>query len=102
MDIERLTWHRFPQLPETTNRQDKPEKSEKDQDFGDTLKTFLKEVNQLQAEAADHVEALVTGETVDIHDVMIAMEKASVSFEMVMEIRNKILEAYQELIRTQV
>ncbi|RMD97605.1 MAG: flagellar hook-basal body complex protein FliE [Calditrichaeota bacterium] len=78
------------------------EKAQNLDSFADTLKSFLKDVNQLQTEAADNVEALISGETVDVHDVMIAMEKASVGFEMVMEIRNKLLEAYQELMRTQV
>jgi len=70
--------------------------------FVDTMKSFLKEANTLQTNAADQVESLISGETTDVHDVMIAMEKASVSFEMVMEIRNRMLEAYQEIMRTQV
>ncbi len=80
-----------------------PRKTDGDgKNFADTIKSFLKEANQLQENAAEEVEALIAGETTDVHDVMIAMQKASVSFEMVMEIRNKMLEAYQELMRTQV
>jgi len=80
----------------------KARKSAPKESFADMMKNFLQEVNQLQKEAGDHVEALLSGETVDLHDVMIAVEKASVSFELVMEVRNKLLEAYQELLRTQV
>ncbi len=91
----------FPQLQRFKLDEGKNQQAQ-GQSFAETLKSFLRDVNQLQKEAGEHVEALVSGETVDIHDVMIAVEKASVSFEMVMEIRNKILEAYQELLRTQV
>lgn len=91
-------WHPFPRI----RTLDEPSAKTEGKSFAEMMKGFLKDVNQLQTEAADHVEALVAGENVDLHDVMVAMEKASVSFEMVMEIRNKILEAYQELMRTQV
>ena len=44
----------------------------------------------------------LTGEIENVHDVMIAVEKAGISFEMLMEIRNKMIEAYHELMRMQV
>jgi len=44
----------------------------------------------------------VKGEAVDLHDVMVAVEKAKTSFELLMEIRNKTVSAYQELMRMQV
>ena len=70
--------------------------------FGETLKQFLSDVNQLQLEANEQMQKLAAGEVENLHDVMIAVEKANVSFELLMEIRNKILEAYQELMRMQV
>ena len=103
MDISRLKIDALSEFPQRRLQvEERNEDKAQGKSFAETLKSFLHDVNQLQSEAADHVEALVAGETVDIHDVMIAVEKASVSFEMVMEIRNKILEAYQELMRTQV
>ncbi len=82
--------------------QNKESKDSDSANFVDSMKSFLKEANTLQMHAANQVESLISGETTDVHDVMIAMEKASVSFEMVMEIRNRMLEAYQEIMRTQV
>jgi flagellar hook-basal body complex protein FliE len=72
------------------------------QSFQQVLKEFIKDVNELQLEAGEAVEKAVTGEINDIHDVMIAVEKAKTSFELLMEVRNKMLEAYKELMRLQV
>jgi len=71
-------------------------------DFGETLKSFIEEVNHLQKEAGYSIEKLAAGEINDVHEVMVAVEKASVSFELMMEIRNKIVDAYRELMRMQV
>lgn len=70
--------------------------------FGNVLKQSIDEVNRLQHEADQAITALATGESVSVHDTMIAMEKADVSFRLMMEVRNKIVEAYQEILRTQV
>jgi len=72
------------------------------QSFQQVLKEFIKDVNELQLEAGEAVEKAITGEINDIHDVMIAVEKAKTSFELLMEVRNKMLEAYKELMRLQV
>ena len=73
-----------------------------DKGFGGVLQDSLQEVNRLQQEADQAITALATGEKVSVHDTMIAMEKADVSFRLMMEVRNKIVEAYQEILRTQV
>jgi flagellar hook-basal body complex protein FliE len=70
--------------------------------FGDTLDEYVQDVNTMQKESAEQVEKLVTGEPVDIHDVMIAAEKAKTSFSLLMELRNKALDMYREVIRIQV
>jgi flagellar hook-basal body complex protein FliE len=72
------------------------------QSFQQVLKEFIKDVNELQLEAGEAVEKAITGKINDIHDVMIAVEKAKTSFELLMEVRNKMLEAYKELMRLQV
>ena len=70
--------------------------------FGDTLKQAIGDVNQLQQQAGKAVEQMVAGEAVDLHEVMIAAEKAKTSFDLLMEIRNKALDAYREIMRIQV
>lgn len=78
------------------------ENSAKIETFQETLNGFIKNVNDLQGEAGRSVERLLTGEIKDVHDVMIAVEKAGTSFELMMEIRNKMIEAYHEVLRMQV
>jgi flagellar hook-basal body complex protein FliE len=70
--------------------------------FGELLKKSIQQVNQLQNESNAAVEKLATGQEKDIHNTMIAMEKASVSFHLTMQVRNKMIEAYQEVMRMQV
>jgi flagellar hook-basal body complex protein FliE len=70
--------------------------------FGQTLERAVADVNALQSEAGKAVEKMVGGESVDLHEVMIAVEKAKTSFDLLMEIRNKALEAYREIMRMQV
>ncbi len=70
--------------------------------FSDTLGEYVQDVNALQKDSASQVEKLVTGAPVDIHDVMIAAEKAKTSFGLLMELRNKALDMYREVVRIQV
>lgn len=70
--------------------------------FGETLNRAITDVNSLQQQAGDAVKRMVAGEPVDIHDVMIAAEKARTSFDLLMEIRNKTIDMYRELMRMQV
>jgi len=70
--------------------------------FASVLKDSLTEVNKMQQKADAAVTALATGEKVSLHETMIAMEQADVSFRMMMQVRNKIVEAYQEILRMQV
>jgi flagellar hook-basal body complex protein FliE len=67
--------------------------------FKDTLSQFVNSVNDLQSQAADTEKAFLKGDISDVHQVMIAVEEASVAFELLMEIRNKLLEAYQTIQR---
>jgi len=76
--------------------------SQKYRTFSQTLNDFTADVNTLQADSGKAVERFLTGEIEDVHDVMIAVEKASVSFELMLEMRNKMIEAYHEVFRMQV
>jgi flagellar hook-basal body complex protein FliE len=70
--------------------------------FSDMLGGFVREVNAKQAAAGDAVEGVLTGQNVPLHQAMIAMEEANVSFQLMVEVRNKLLESYQELMRMQI
>lgn len=70
--------------------------------FGATLAQFVQEVNAKQLNSREHVSALQRGEDIPLHQVVIAMEEASVSFQLMVEVRNKLLESYQELMRMQI
>ncbi len=67
--------------------------------FSNTLKKVVEDVNSLQNEMDTKIEQFSTGEIEDIHEVMIAVEEASTAMEFMLEIRNKIVEAYQEVMR---
>lgn len=70
--------------------------------FADSLKQAINQVNQSQIESDKMTEALATGKNVELHDVMITAQKASVSMTLAVEVRNKAIEAYQEMMRMQV
>jgi flagellar hook-basal body complex protein FliE len=70
--------------------------------FGSMLKDAIQEVNKLQQEADLSVKQLAGGQPIDIHQTMIAMEKAEISFQMMMQVRNKIIAAYEEIMRMQI
>ncbi len=71
-------------------------------DFAKQLMDVLKEVNGAQQNSAEMQTKLQTGQPVEYHDVMIAKEKAGLAINLTMAVRNKMLESYQEIMRTQV
>ena len=70
--------------------------------FGEVLKDSLAQVNSLQHEADRAIQSLATGGSGTLHDTMLAIQKAELSFKLMMQVRNKIVEAYQEVLRMQV
>jgi flagellar hook-basal body complex protein FliE len=70
--------------------------------FGSILKDSISEVNRLQSDANKSIEKLQLNQSASLHETMIAMEKASISFQTMLTVRNKALEAYQEIMRMQV
>lgn len=83
--------------------QNKPHAAqEKGGDFAQTLMDVLKEVNSTQQNAADMQKAFMTGQSVEYHDLMIAMEKASTALQLTLQVRNQLLSGYQEIERMQV
>lgn len=69
--------------------------------FMSTLKDAIGQVEGLQAEADQQVASLLGGTGQDVHGAMIAVERADLSFQLMMQVRNKIVNAYQEIARMQ-
>jgi len=88
-------------LPSTLDSQPVGRSAEAQSAFGGLFGRLVGEVNQKQAAAGSAVAGLMTGNNVSLHQAMIAMEEASVSFQLMVEVRNKLLESYQELMRMQ-
>jgi flagellar hook-basal body complex protein FliE len=70
--------------------------------FEGLLQNLVTDVAQQQATAGQAVTGLLSGQQVPLHQAVIAMEEASVSFQLMVEVRNKLLESYQELMRMQI
>ena len=70
--------------------------------FSDMLKDSINDVNKLQHEAEKSMTALATGRAENVHSTMIAVEKAELSFKLMMQVRNKVLDAYREVMRMQI
>nr|WP_234987287.1 flagellar hook-basal body complex protein FliE [Bacillus sinesaloumensis] len=71
-------------------------------EFSSFLKDAINNVNEAQQTSDKMTQKLINGEDVDLHQVMISSEKASVSLQATLQIRNKVIEAYQEIMRMQV
>ena len=78
----------------------KPQKTQSS--FADALKDSISKVGEIEKEADKEAEKLARMETQDIHSTMIAIEKADITFQLMMQVRNKILTAYEEIMRMQV
>ena len=70
--------------------------------FADQLTKAVQEVDNLQTRREEMVESMVTGQATEVHDVMIAAKESQLAFELLLEVRNKLLESYQEIMRMQV
>lgn len=70
--------------------------------FQDFLKDAITEVEHLQNEADTTIKQLVAGEIKDVSEAMIAVQKADVSFQTMMTVRNKVMTAYEEIMRMQI
>jgi flagellar hook-basal body complex protein FliE len=70
--------------------------------FENMLGGLVSDVAQKQAAAGSAVSGLLSGQNVSLHQAMISMEEANVSFQMMVEVRNRLLDGYQELMRMQI
>ncbi len=69
--------------------------------FGATLRNAINQVNDLSDNSDQKVTELLQGDRQDIQNVMIAVEKADIAFQLMMQVRNKIVNAYQEVSKLQ-
>lgn len=70
--------------------------------FNEVLKKAISEVSGLEKEADKAVQDLISGQETNIHEAMIALQKADISFKVLMQVRDKIISAYKEVMRMQV
>ncbi|MFQ3609905.1 MAG: flagellar hook-basal body complex protein FliE [Fimbriimonadales bacterium] len=71
-------------------------------DFGKMLGEVLGQVVEAQSNASELAQRFANGEPVDEHTLVLAMERSSLAFQMTLQVRNKVLEAYQEIMRLQI
>jgi len=69
--------------------------------FADALKQSLNEVNEMQKDGEKAMSDLATGQVKDLHQAALAIDKAEISMKLMLEVRNKALNAYKEISRTQ-
>jgi flagellar hook-basal body complex protein FliE len=73
---------------------------QKEEGFASTFKQFLGEVNGLQQKSDGLVEAFARGEVKDLHTVVLAQQEAAIAMRLVTEMRDRLVQAYQEVMRT--
>jgi len=86
------------QIPKTSG----PEVSKAGEAFGKMLSSTINQVNQAEMNGNKAIENLHTGKAKNLHEVMIAVEEADLSIRMLVQMRNKALEAYNEIMRLQI
>lgn len=69
-------------------------------DFSSVLKDAIKDVNRMQNDSDTKIGSLLKGESQDIHGTILAVQQADTSFKLMMQVRNKIVEAYKEISRS--
>ena len=82
-------------LAATTDSTSKP-------DFGEFVEEIVRDVNEIGKAAGQSLDSFVAGDTQDLHQVMVAMGKADIAFRYALEVRNKLMESYQEIMRLRV
>ena len=100
--MAKITAFQFDAAQKLLQQDGKQVKGKNDPQFADTLDNLIHEVDGLQKASKQAVNDFVAGKDVNLHEVMAMGEEAQLSFQLLMEIRNKLVEAYQEVSRMQV
>ena len=88
-------------LPADTGISALPSADASEPGFRDVLHSAIDDIQQLEGQAETKVAGVLTGNGADVHSAMIAVEKADLSFQLMMQVRNKIVSAYEEISRMQ-
>ena len=86
---------------ELKNKNDFVPKEDDKESFADILKKTIDETNKLQKEGEKAAVDIATGQVKDLHQAAIAIDKAETSLKLMLEVRNKAVNAYKEILRTQ-
>ncbi len=97
MKVEGLKGFKFPLTSSKTSRESSPRA-----DFGDFLKAKIQEVDRDQKEALLKLKEFASGESQDLTGLTLALTRADLSFRLLLRVRNKVIEAYQEIMRMQI
>ena len=92
--LEGVRSNRFPRSLDSVNK--------REIDFGSLIRTGIEKVNDKQLGADDLTRAMITGETDDLHEVILATEEARLSLELAVQLRNRCVEAFKELNNMQI
>jgi flagellar hook-basal body complex protein FliE len=96
-----LQIRRIASLPGEKMDSERPEARDILTDFQKVLKRSIEEVDGLAKEANHSVQEMITGK-MDVHEAMVAMEQANISFRLMVQVRNKMMAAYEEIMRMQI
>ena len=102
MAINSVSMMTPPMVNETIKISTPVTSNEAQQTFANTLKDAISNVNAQQVQSDTMTQKLINGGDVELHEVMIASQKASITLNATMEVRNKVIEAYQEIMRMSV
>jgi flagellar hook-basal body complex protein FliE len=91
----------FAKAEKKVRSQTQPKTGAPAEDFSNVLTASLEKVNNLQSERSAMITSFASGETQNVHELMITMQKAGLAMNMTAAVRNKVLEAYKELSRMQ-
>ena len=97
--MEKITINNHLEMPGLSFTKSNPAQEKGGEPFAQALSGAMDNVNRLKNESDNAIQGLAGGKDADIHQTMIAMEKASVSFQLLMQTRNKIIDAYKEMMR---
>ena len=75
--------------------------AKKSEGFSETLKEALREVNDLQTRSSEEIGSALQGDLKDVHSAMLALQKADLSFQLMLQVRNKLVQAYRDVMRMQ-
>jgi flagellar hook-basal body complex protein FliE len=90
----------FPELKGSGANGTKP--AAPDAGSGNFFEELVGKVSDMQAQADGKIKNMITGDSRELHEVMMAVEKANISFQFLTQVRNKAVEAYQEIMKMQV